>query len=188
MLRAGLTRSLCYRYIQRKLLHSTRQMLDLAPCCSQAIWLVYQVCNETVYVYLGPGAYQVGTDIVNTMNFTSGAPAEKGTYLINDNGHLNQRTQPYISIAKLTTKNTQSPVRSPKISATPIPPGPGSYETNVTAFIHDGRKISGPIICAPQNVQSSRERAAMFNPSLSKMTVPSIPSRFLTPVIDGQQT
>ena len=188
MLMVGLTRSLCQRYIRRKILHSTLQMLDIALCCSQAIWLAYQVHNETVNAYLGPGAYQIGTDIVNTMNFQSGAPAEKGTYLINDNGHLNQRTQPYLSIAKLRTKDTQSPVRSPKISATPVPPGPGSYETNVTAFIHDGRKISGPIICAPQNVQSPRERAAVFNPSLSKMTVPSIPSRFLTPVIDGQQT
>ncbi len=163
-------------------------MPDIALYCSQAIWLACQVRTETVYVFLGPGAYQVGTDIVNTMNFKPGAPAEKGTYLINDNGHLNQRTQPYISIAKLATKDNQSPARSPKISATPVPPGPGSYETNVTAFNHDGRKISGPIICAPQNVQSPRERAAMFNPSLSKMTVPSIPSRFLTPVIDGQQT
>jgi len=139
-------------------------------------------------IYLGPGAYEVGTDIVNTMNFRPNAPAEKGTYLINDNGHLNQRTQPYLSAAKLSSKGeTKSPNRNSRISPSPVLPGPGSYETNVTAFNHDRNKISGPIICAPQNVQSPRERAAMFNPSLSKMTVPSIPSRFLTPVIDGQQ-
>jgi hypothetical protein len=38
----------------------------------------------------------------------------------------------------------------------------------------------------PQSI-SPRLRAAQTNPSLNKFSVPSIPSRFLTPVIDASQ-
>ena len=34
-------------------------------------------------------------------------------------------------------------------------------------------------------VAPGRAKAAVSNPSLQKMSVPSIPSRFLTPIIDG---
>ena len=36
-------------------------------------------------------------------------------------------------------------------------------------------------------VSPGRAAAAVSNPSLQKMSVPSIPSRFLTPIIDGSQ-
>lgn len=36
-------------------------------------------------------------------------------------------------------------------------------------------------------IAPGRAAAAVSNPSLQKMSVPSIPSRFLTPIIDGTQ-
>jgi hypothetical protein len=36
-------------------------------------------------------------------------------------------------------------------------------------------------------VSPGRAAAAVSNPSLQKMSVPSIPSRYLTPIIDGSQ-
>ena len=36
-------------------------------------------------------------------------------------------------------------------------------------------------------IGSGRAAALVSNPSLQKMSVPSIPSRFLTPIIDGSQ-
>ena len=49
------------------------------------------------------------------------------------------------------------------------------------------KKISGPVFnpfTVLTAVAPSRAAAAATNPSLQKMSVPSIPSRFLTPIID----
>ena len=50
-------------------------------------------------------------------------------------------------------------------------------------------KTSGGLInpvTVVKAVSPGRAAAVVSNPSLQKMSVPSIPSRFLTPVIDGQ--
>ena len=79
-------------------------------------------------------------------------------------------------------------------------PGPGSY--NTIADVPEVRsskiplkqsqnspgKVSGGLInpiTVLQAVSPGRAAAAVKNPSLQKMSVPSIPSRFLTPVIDA---
>eukprot|EP00354_Favella_ehrenbergii_P003086 CAMPEP_0170455956 /NCGR_PEP_ID=MMETSP0123-20130129/3746_1 /TAXON_ID=182087 /ORGANISM="Favella ehrenbergii, Strain Fehren 1" /LENGTH=86 /DNA_ID=CAMNT_0010719263 /DNA_START=484 /DNA_END=744 /DNA_ORIENTATION=- len=49
-------------------------------------------------------------------------------------------------------------------------------------------KTSGAVInpiTVVKAVSPGRAAAVISNPSLQKMSVPSIPSRFLTPVIDG---
>lgn len=63
-------------------------------------------------------------------------------------------------------------------------PGPGSYNTMASDF--DYQKNKGNLMAAPISI-SPRVRAAASNPALQKMSVPSIPSRFLTPVIDSSQ-
>ena len=74
-------------------------------------------------------------------------------------------------------------------------PGPGSYNTivpvstrgmtrNASPSIKGSGAIINPITVI-QAVSPGRAAAAVSNPSLQKMSVPSIPSRFLTPVIDA---
>ena len=74
-------------------------------------------------------------------------------------------------------------------------PGPGSYETIQPIPMKRGMerqyspgKGSGAIInpiTVVQAVSPGRAAAVVSNPSLQKMSVPSIPSRFLTPIIDS---
>jgi len=76
-------------------------------------------------------------------------------------------------------------------------PGPASYNTiesipvpskGMTRNLSPSSKGSGAIInpiTVVQAVSPGRAAAAVSNPSLQKMSVPSIPSRFLTPVIDA---
>ena len=70
-------------------------------------------------------------------------------------------------------------------------PGPGSYETNSPAMSrtrmtrqNSPHGLINPIT-VNQAVSPGRAAAVVSNPSLQKMSVPSIPSRFLTPVIDA---
>lgn len=107
---------------------------------------------------------------------------------MNDNGHLNQRTQAYIPIGKNSKAQYQSMASVVNTSTTGSAAhvGPGTYETARSVFRSD-HKVSGPIMTGPQSL-SPRARAAQTNPALNRMSVPSIPSRFLTPVIDGSQT
>jgi len=58
---------------------------------------------------------------------------DEGTYLINDNGHINQRSQSYISLAKAPEKE-QSNANL----------GPGSYES-VSTFKKGGRDLQGAV-------------------------------------------
>ena len=113
--------------------------------------------------------------------------AQKETFLINDNGHLNQRMQQYAhhnrKVTTLQVANQQ-----------PEQPGPGQYEAIVSDFDKNSPTClvakggPGPVInpvSVLQAVSPGRAAAAASNPSLQKMSVPSIPSRFLTPVIDA---
>lgn len=74
----------------------------------------------------------------------------------------------------------------------PDTPGPGQYEDHRSSFKTPQTTGSprGPVI-QPLTVMSpispGRAAAAISNPSLQKMSVPSIPSRFLTPIIDANQ-
>ena len=100
---------------------------------------------------------------------------------------MSQRTQPYAMSKKiLSTAILKEPL--------PESPGPGQYEPIASDFTTPGRKASprgrqgviNPItVLSP--VSPGRAAAAINNPSLQKMSVPSIPSRFLTPIIDAAQ-
>jgi len=50
-------------------------------------WLTIQVRKNFVN-FLGPGAYESNNHFVKTMQNRE----EDSTYLVNDNGHINQRT------------------------------------------------------------------------------------------------
>lgn len=65
--------------------------------------------------------------------------------------------------------------------------GPGKYEASTSVFERN-KNVSGPIINAPTQSNSPRLRAASFNPGLLKVSAPSIPSKFLTPIIDTSRT
>eukprot|EP00354_Favella_ehrenbergii_P001691 CAMPEP_0170463468 /NCGR_PEP_ID=MMETSP0123-20130129/8567_1 /TAXON_ID=182087 /ORGANISM="Favella ehrenbergii, Strain Fehren 1" /LENGTH=347 /DNA_ID=CAMNT_0010728905 /DNA_START=11 /DNA_END=1054 /DNA_ORIENTATION=+ len=127
----------------------------------------------------GPGQYEV----INSPSMVGLAVAD--SYIVNDNGHMTQRTQPYAMSKKvLSTAMLKEPVLES--------PGPGQYESFQSDFISPARKASprgrqgviNPItVLSP--VSPGRAAAAVNNPSLQKMSVPSIPSRFLTPIIDA---
>lgn len=109
-----------------------------------------------------------------------------------DNGHLNMRTQTYST----NTPITQIMLNREKITS----PGPGSYEITQPIFESQDQlpeteknrklspnKTSGAIInpiTVVKSISPGRAAAVVSNPSLQKMSVPSIPSRYLTPIID----
>jgi len=71
-------------------------------------------------------------------------------------------------------------------------PGPGAYNAHRSQFDtpmrHSPRGgMGGHInpITVVSPIAPGRAAAAISNPSLQKMSVPSIPSRFLTPIIDA---
>ena len=134
---------------------------------------------------IGPGAYDQKSDFEKTLVMRG--VVQKETFLINDNGHLNQRMQQYShhnrKVTTLQVANQQ-----------PEQPGPGQYNTAISCFNSNSPGGSaakggpGPVInpvSVLQAVSPGRAMAAASNPSLQKMSVPSIPSRFLTPVIDA---
>ena len=127
---------------------------------------------------IGPGAYELS----RSPSFEG--LATKDSYIVNDNGHLSQRTQPYAMKKKMVSL---AMLRDPE----PETPGPGSYEDLRSSFKSPHTSSPrGPVI-QPLTVMSpispGRAAAAISNPSLQKMSVPSIPSRFLTPIIDANQ-
>lgn len=71
----------------------------------------------------------------------------------------------------------------------PDAPGPGMYDPYPSSSFQSpnaspkGIRINPITVISP--VSPGRAAAAVSNPSLQKMSVPSIPSRFLTPIIDG---
>ena len=114
--------------------------------------------------------------------------SSKDKFFTIDNGHVNIRPQQYSTIKK---NITQIQMNKETIDI----PGPGSYNTiaavpskGMTRNASPSSKGSGAIInpiTVIQAVSPGRAAAAVSNPSLQKMSVPSIPSRFLTPVIDA---
>lgn len=71
----------------------------------------------------------------------------------------------------------------------PDAPGPGMYNPYPSSSFTSPKGSPKGIRINPVTVMSpispGRAAAAISNPSLQKMSVPSIPSRFLTPIIDG---
>jgi len=73
---------------------------------------------------LGPGAYHQGRSDFSKTLATKGI-SESGSYLLNDNGHINQRTQPYISLSKAHRPSSDNLMDKP---------GPGQYEALASDF------------------------------------------------------
>ena len=88
--------------------------------------------------------------------------SEKGSYLLNDNGHINQRSSQFFS---------QDGRSSPRLERKD-PVGPGSYEVSST-FLKAGKTNK----TSPYHEKASEKQF--------RITAPSIPSKFLTPFIDG---
>lgn len=64
-------------------------------------------------------------------------------------------------------------------------PGPGQYEALASDFSKHGRNVSGSVFAPQLNRNPSpRLRAAAVNPGLLKIPIPSIPNKFLTPIIE----
>lgn len=85
----------------------------------------------------GPGSYQsLRSDFSKTL--AAKGIGEAGSYLVNDNGHINQRTQSYVN----------SGGRKPSDQFLFSPVGPGSYEQRVSDFERN-KNVSGPFISAP---------------------------------------
>ena len=73
----------------------------------------------------------------------------------------------------------------PSIDPSTEIPGPGQYEALVSDFAKHGRNVSGSVFAPPLNRNPSpRLRAAAVNPGLLKIPIPSIPNKFLTPIIE----
>ena len=128
----------------------------------------------------GPGQYGNKSDFEKTLILHG--LSSKDSFLINDNGHINQKPQIYATQNKKVT-TVQAQNFSPEL------PGPGQYETLKSDFTkrQKGQK-QGPVInpiTVNQAISPGRAAAIISNPSLQKMSVPSIPSRFMTPVIDA---
>lgn len=49
--------------------------------------------------------YSVDRDLSNSLSAVKGGPLESGTYLVNDNGHINLRSQMYLPINKTSRTN-----------------------------------------------------------------------------------
>lgn len=67
-------------------------------------------------------------------------------------------------------------------------PGPGQYEALKSDFGKHGKNVSGSVFAHPNRDPSPRMRAAAVNPGLLKITIPSIPNKFLTPIIEPVNT
>ena len=103
-------------------------------------------------------------------------------FYVQDNGHINMRSQTYSHVKKNVTQIQMAREKQEV-------PGPGSYDTTRGVNVHSSpHKVTGGLInpvSSASAVSPGKAAAAGSNPSLQKMSVPSIPSRFLTPVIDG---
>ena len=116
---------------------------------------------------------------------------DKGTYITKDNGHANQRKQIYTHVGVL-----KRPV--------PSSPGPGSYETNMSLVGSDfskkfqSKRNLNNSVTHQQSLQpatSSFLSTAATNrlPGMGKQkrknfAIPSIPSRFMTPILQFDQS
>ena len=117
----------------------------------------------------GPGTYEINKSSRSALRML----ADSDSYVYEINGETENSA--YTSRKFLTTAflKKQSPDDSP---------GPGQYEPSISPRGRNG-KINPFTVVSP--VSPGRAAAAVNNPSLNKMSVPSIPSRFLTPIIDS---
>ena len=120
---------------------------------------------------------------------------ERGTYLTIDNGHLNQKKQMYTKLTDKKFNITNSYAKSQKKDF--ISPGPGAYETNPSSvenkqlarkLILQGQSKNNLLASSPSSNAHVLTAASTANTSFQKMklnnlSIPSIPSRFLTPVL-----
>jgi hypothetical protein len=108
---------------------------------------------------------------------------DKGTYLSSDNGHLNMKRQPY---RNERGKNL--------LVGTQTSPGPGSYETNISLIGSLKNKTLNNFKGRNSNpklgsTMPSGTLASSNNNSIGKTyNVPTIPSRYLTPILNFDQT
>ena len=106
---------------------------------------------------IGPGAYE----IERKPSFEG--LATKDTYIVNDNGHLTQRTQPYALQKKYVSTAS---LRDPP----PESPGPGEYNAHKSSFQTPIRASPRGAVINPLTVMSpispGRAAAAVSNPSL----------------------
>ena len=72
---------------------------------------------------IGPGSYEVGQKSTPRLKGIK----EMDKYLVQDNGHVTQRTQPYSLQKKIQSSNV---LLQPKIE----PPGPGAYNWHSSDF------------------------------------------------------
>lgn len=115
---------------------------------------------------------------------------DRGTYLTIENGHLNQKRQMY---SKVTDK--RGAVVMKKLKDLNITPGPGAYETNDSSVIstqYTRRAILDKT--SKKNLDGSPSGAGSFTnhgeslhriklKRLNNLSIPTIPSRFLTPIL-----
>ena len=63
-------------------------------------WKIKYLVNLLILFLLGPGTYlKKKSDFAKLM--ASKILGDEGTYLINDNGHINLRSQSYMSLSKM---------------------------------------------------------------------------------------
>jgi len=139
-------------------------------------------------VRVGPGQYESRIGFFEKTAELTGM-SSKDKFFVQDNGHINMRTQHYSGVNKGATQIQLNRQKAFEV------PGPGTYETTAPVYVTNGmtrhpspHKISGAVInpiTVVQAVAPGRAAAAVSNPSLQKMSVPSIPSRFLTPIINA---
>jgi hypothetical protein len=97
--------------------------------------------------------------------------AEAGAYLLNDNGHINQRTESFVNLA---SKQKVSPLARMQSSAEL---GPGQYETAISDF--NRKKLRAQV--------QQKSGSQSLQPGM-RVSIPTIPNKFLTPIIDYSST
>lgn len=95
---------------------------------------------------------------------------DDGTYLINDNGHINQRSQSYVSL----NKSQQSEKEPPNSHI-----GPGTYDYHLKDHIKGGPIFVGKASQKSMNPSDSRNTG-----NTVRISAPSIPNRYYTPFIE----
>jgi len=111
----------------------------------------------------GPGQYNARSDFERTL-FLKGV-SEKGTFFINDNGHVNQRVQNYAHEGRKS-----SVIQAPnKAGINEISPGPGSYKPTPSLF-EKGAKVGGPILGAPSKLSPRSQNRGSNSHILAKQT------------------
>ena len=122
---------------------------------------------------------------------------DRGTYLSIDNGHLNQKKQTYVETLTDNKKMLAAKLKKNFLHHNSITPGPGSYETNISSVISTQdtkKKLLGKLskkqfpsgATSPRlipNDSATGSGRALKEAKLQNLSIPSIPSRFLTPVL-----